>query len=329
MTTPDPSDVPLARHELLHSTDLDEAREVVGVAFCAHNLALLNPRDSLAARFHSVQLGAIGLNYLDYGAAVHISPRDLDRFYLIQIPLSGQAEITSGDTTIISDAGLASITAPDQHLDMRWGENNPQLIVWIDRSKLEDHLRQTIGRPVNRPLRFELGMDLSDPAIRSWRRAVEFLRIEIDDAGRIPSEPLAMRELERLVMTQLLVGQPSNYSEILHAPTLDAAPRVVRRAAELIEAHAAEPLTVEDIAEAVGLSVRALQEGFRKHLDITPVNYLREMRLRKVHSELVHADATVSNVTDIALRWGFAHLGRFSLQYRERYGESPSNTLRG
>jgi transcriptional regulator GlxA family with amidase domain len=75
--------------------------------------------------------------------------------------------------------------------------------------------------------------------------------------------------------------------------------------------------------------VRSLQDGFRRYLDTTPINYLREVRLRAVRAELAASDPTRTNVTDVALRWGFLHAGRFSVQYRQRFGESPSATLRG
>jgi transcriptional regulator GlxA family with amidase domain len=138
-----------------------------------------------------------------------------------------------------------------------------------------------------------------------------------------------MAEMQRLLFSQLLLAQPNNYSDALHREPLTSAPKVIRQAVDLIDAHAAEPLTVEDVAEAVGIGVRALQEGFRRFLDTTPMNYLREVRLRRVRAELEFADPIHTSVTDVATRWGFLHAGRFSVQYRERFGESPSATLRG
>ena len=98
---------------------------------------------------------------------------------------------------------------------------------------------------------------------------------------------------------------------------------------EIIEEHAAEPLTVADVAEAVGVSARALQDGFRRHLGTTPVSYLRDVRLDRVRAELTAAAPGATTVTDVAYRWGFFHPGRFAAAYRERFGESPSRTLRG
>lgn len=323
------TDLPLTHGERGHAQNVDEARELVANAFCAHQLLPLDGHGTLDAHFHSVRLGQIGLHYLDYGAEVRIAPGQLQDFFLVQMPLTGRAEIRCGNESVLSDPLVASVPAPDRDLVMRWGEENKQLILWIDREGLEKHLSTMLGKRLTQPLRFDLGMDMTQQTIRSWRNVVELLRREVDTGGSLPSEPLAMSELQRLLFSQLLLAQPNNYSAALHREPMTSAPKVIKHAAELIDAHAAEPLTVEDVAEAVGIGVRALQEGFRRFLDTTPMNYLRDVRLRRVRAELEVADPAHTNVTDIAMRWGFLHAGRFSVQYRERFGESPSATLRG
>ncbi|MFG2235834.1 helix-turn-helix domain-containing protein [Streptomyces sp. NPDC048723] len=71
--------------------------------------------------------------------------------------------------------------------------------------------------------------------------------------------------------------------------------------------------------------MRSLREGFRRHLDTTPLAYLRSVRLSLVRRDLVAVaeGRALDNVTDVALRWGFTHLARFSGYYREAYGETP------
>ncbi|MFD0510441.1 helix-turn-helix transcriptional regulator [Streptomyces aureus] len=125
-------------------------------------------------------------------------------------------------------------------------------------------------------------------------------------------------------MTQLLMAQPSNYTPALLGEQPRVAPPAVRRAMEIIEGHAAEPLTVAEIAECAGVGVRALQEGFRRHLDTTPLAYLREVRLDRVRKELLTSDPGVTTVTAVASRWGFLHPGRFS----SRTASSSGSLLR-
>ena len=89
-----------------------------------------------------------------------------------------------------------------------------------------------------------------------------------------------------------------------------------------------KPFTVADLAAIAGMSVRSLQEGFRRHLGCTPMAYLQQERLLRAHETLRRADPLRITVAAIAHRWGFAHLGRFASAYRARFGEPPSDTLR-
>ncbi|WP_175470244.1 helix-turn-helix transcriptional regulator [Curtobacterium sp. MCBA15_001] len=102
----------------------------------------------------------------------------------------------------------------------------------------------------------------------------------------------------------------------------------VRAAVEYIHANADLPITVIDVAEAVGASVRALQSAFQRHLESTPNTYLRNVRLDRVRALLLRADPAVASVAGIASAWGFLHLGRFAATYTQRVGEKPSATLR-
>jgi AraC-like DNA-binding protein len=314
----------LAEHRRVHSTDPDEARSRVGDVFCPHGL---EPAESLRVRFNSVNYGAVGLNFLDYGGAVRIRPVELRSFVLVQVPLAGRAVVRTGSREIHSDTGTASVPDPDAPLDMRWGAGNPQLIVRIDRVALEGQLRRMLGREPDRPLRLDTAMDLRTPAARSWLGTVEMLRADAE-GPRAMAHPTLRPQIEQLLMSQLLLAQPHTGSAQLSGAADPVVPRTVRRAEQLIVDHAREALTIEDIAEAVGVSVRALQEGFRRHLDTTPMARLREARLVGVHAELAAADPTCTTVSQAAADWGFFHLGRFSVAYRERWGESPSVTLR-
>ena len=103
---------------------------------------------------------------------------------------------------------------------------------------------------------------------------------------------------------------------------------LLARAIEFIDANAANDISLADIAEAVHVTPRAVQYMFRRHLDTTPLQYLRRVRLHHAHQELLGADRMQETVTAIAARWGFVHTGRFAMLYRETYGERPQTTLR-
>lgn len=317
----------LAGYRRVSSPDLDEARHRVGEVFCPHRLEPAASPARGGVRFNSVQLGAVGLSYLCYGAAVRIRPQHFDSFLLVQIPLAGRAVVRTGGVEVASDPTVASVPDPDADLDMVWGEGNAQLIVRVDRAALETQLRRVLGRPPATALRLDAAMDLTTPAARSWLATIHMLRADLDGPGGL-RHPTLQAQAEQLVMSQLLTAQQHTSSAALAGGEPAAAPRAISRAEQLIVDHAREPLTVEDIAEAVGMSVRALQEGFRRYLDTTPTARLREARLVGVRAELAGADPARATVSQVAADWGFWHLGRFSGTYRERWGESPSDTLR-
>ena len=83
------------------------------------------------------------------------------------------------------------------------------------------------------------------------------------------------------------------------------------------------------MAEAAGVTGRALQMAFMRHYDTTPTGYLRRVRLERAHRELKDADPAVGvTVAAIARRWGWANPSHFAAAYRQVYGEFPRHTLR-
>ncbi len=322
------SGVLLSNRAVFASSDLDEVRGEVAKVFCPHRLDLSGHANLLSARFNSVQLGSVRVSYLDYGGDVHIEPGDLDTFFLVMIPLAGRSLIRAGDREIVSTPALAALPSPTRHLDMRWAAGCPQLVIKFERASIERSLEQMLGEPIGDPIVFDLGVDLTTGWSRSWRDMADLLVREGERDDGLTGHPLAIAHLENALISLLLTMQPSNYRERLTAPRQPALPKVVRRAMEFVEGHAHLPLTTSDIAGAVAVSGRSLQEGFRAHLGLTPMAYLRRVRLTRVHDELKAADPARVTVTTVAARWGFLHQGRFAAQYREQYGLPPSETLR-
>ena len=104
-------------------------------------------------------------------------------------------------------------------------------------------------------------------------------------------------------------------------------PGFVRRAKAFIFEHFNEDISLDQIAAAAGVSSRSLFRGFKHYVGASPMSVLKQRRLEAAHDELLTADPSKS-VTNIAHHWGFAHVGRFAREYRRRFGEKPSETLR-
>ena len=104
-------------------------------------------------------------------------------------------------------------------------------------------------------------------------------------------------------------------------------PRRLRKAIEWVEADPARAWTVREIAAACGVPPRTLQRQFRRYMGQMLMAFVRDLRLNHARVEMLRSCGAES-VTEIAVRCGFTHLGRFAVSYRTRYGESPSATLR-
>ncbi len=101
----------------------------------------------------------------------------------------------------------------------------------------------------------------------------------------------------------------------------------VKRASQYIGAHLDDAMTMGDVAAAAGVAHRTLYKHFHDARGISPMRYARDCRFAQAREALLQAGPQ-GCVTTIAVQWGFCHLGRFSVEYRKRYGERPSETLR-
>jgi transcriptional regulator GlxA family with amidase domain len=129
------------------------------------------------------------------------------------------------------------------------------------------------------------------------------------------------------VTTALLLHQPHNYAQALRKLGQPVTPRDVKRAIEYMEANLETPIGLPEIVAASWVPGRTLLQHLRDFSGTSPMRYLRAARYEKVRAALRRADPE-ENITGIAARWGFGHFGRFSVEYRRLFGESPSATLR-
>jgi AraC-like DNA-binding protein len=173
--------------------------------------------------------------------------------------------------------------------------------------------------------RFDHTAEPDAAAMRRWRQTIHLISSTTMDRA---ASPLLQVEMGRLAAASLLELYPQQRVTLPEGLLLPRNAHL-RTVVEYVHENAHLPITTSDLARLAGLSLRSLQEGFRRHLGTTPNSYLRGVRLDRIHAELLHADPVRTNVAQVARYWGFAHAGRFSAAYAERFGEYPSATLRG
>jgi AraC-like DNA-binding protein len=164
----------------------------------------------------------------------------------------------------------------------------------------------------------------ASPAGGALDRFAHFFWAELQNSGGVTQSPKALAELEDcLVSLVALAGTESGEDKC--APLRLGA---MRRAEEYLIQHLTSPVIRSDLARAARVSIRSVSRGFRERHGMGPIAWLRERRLDSAQRELQRAAPGELTVTEVAVRYGFENAGRFAAQYRRRFGETPSQTLR-
>jgi AraC-like DNA-binding protein len=291
----------------------------------------VRPRDAAAAFSFDltvVQLGPLVVGDLRYGADVSTGLGYLDA-YQLNVPLAGHVRARQHGIESAAGPGWATVFRPSGAVDQPLiSAGCRQIATKIDASALETALAQLLGRPVRGPLHIPLGNDLRTGPAGSLLRLLRFIHTELDDPCGLIHQPLIASRLWTCVLNGVLLSTQHEYRAELAGTASPSRPRHVKHAIDIMEADPGRDLTVGELAQVAHISVRALQEGFRQHLGMSPMTYLRRLRLARAHDDLLRPDGTNRTVAEIAHRWGFVHLGRFAAAYRAQYGHSPSDTLR-
>lgn len=106
--------------------------------------------------------------------------------------------------------------------------------------------------------------------------------------------------------------------------------RLIDQARTLMMSNTLERQSMSQVAAQLGVSRRHLQTCFNSAVGIPATEFVRAERLNQVRKALVEARRAgrAVSIGDVAADWGFWHLSRFASDYRDMFGELPSETLR-
>ncbi|CAN3128434.1 AraC family transcriptional regulator [Mycobacterium sp. smrl_JER01] len=321
----------LTAHEIFYTEDIAKATRLIGRALSPLALTV-DPvhADGFAATMHGIRLRNVSMLYLDLHVPASIEIPECGRYYAVHMPMNGVATVHHPSATFQANTMRSLVSSPGVPLRIDLGVDTPQLLIRIEAHAMIAHVTRLIGRNLVRPLVFEPQFDLASEAAMRWHAAVQLVHTEVYHAGSLIQKGRAIGPVEELVMSSLLHLQPSNYhADVTQPSPPDPRRTVIQQAMDYIDDHLAERITMDSLSAAVHMSVRSIQQGFRSELGMSPMAFVRERRLERVHEELT--DAIPSDgvtVTAVAERWGFHHLGSFAVEYRKRWGEAPSETLR-
>ena len=172
------------------------------------------------------------------------------------------------------------------------------------------------------------------PDRRRWQallKTIEAIRIQAEDAPEAFGEPAMRAAVEGSLLNALVLAAAADQESRQPASPRSFAgerPAIVRRAQEYLRAHGHTPVYLLELCEATGVGERTLRAAFLEQCGMGPMRFLKLRRLHLVRQALRDASPTATAVKKVALDNGFWDLGRFAVEYRQLFGESPSKTLR-
>jgi AraC-like DNA-binding protein len=307
----------LRQYRYFESDDIDDTRQRIARVLQPHRLTPGSSRAGHPAYMNYVRLDSLAFGSLSYAGAMGVEAGEIEDYYLVILSLSGYADVSVGGRRTLVGQSQGVVVGPSTSFGGTFSSDCEQFFVRVEKQAILAHSGYE-------HLQMDPAIDLSRPELAPWLAQLRMLTSSPETVALAQRDRRVAVEIERLLVMLLLAGQPHHSQERAPASLL---PRTVRRAEAFIVEHAAEPLTLSDIANAAGVPVRTLLDSFKRFRDISPMQLVREARIDMSRDLLLRAGGT-ERVADIALSCGFVNLGRFARAYRERFGETPSDTLR-
>ncbi|MQA65249.1 MAG: helix-turn-helix domain-containing protein [Alphaproteobacteria bacterium] len=308
----------------MRTRDLNEAIEAVSKVYCPHSVEVMGRERNIDVRLKVKHPTFQPVVELSYDARVKIDAKNFSRLFLMMHCARGAASTMQEKRTAEWRQGQTMPFSADVETRLWFDASFVQESVRLDMEKLEVQCARWLGRPLDRLVRFALH-PFSEDLEQAWRRTLTYLRS--NEGSRLAFSPAAKAAFDEFLLTLLLHQHPHNFSEEMARSVPTPVPGLVRRAERFMSDNAEAPITVSDVADHLGVSLRSLQAGFRAWRNATPSSVLRNVRFQRIRDELLRPTGE-NTVTTVAMRYGFSHLGRFSSQYQRAFGEAPSVTLR-
>jgi AraC-like DNA-binding protein len=314
---------PLHRFPIFRTSDPEQLRHLGATLFGAARMDLKDT-ENFEARVNLVQLPEIGLAFGATSCDLETDHFAAD-FIRLQIALKGRATTTADGKVVDVNSRQFAISPAGIPSTMVCEAGHERLTLRLGRQALGQRLAVLLGAKPKEAMTFEIAIDAHSPHAQSLFHLIHFLSQQLDSTvSRLPDA--VCRELEQAVQIAFLCASRHNFSHLLEGDENTSDSRVVRRLEEFIESHCREAITVDRLAAEAGVSARAIFRAFQRGRGYSPMAFVKAVRLKRAREILASGEPGVS-VTAAAFKCNFASPGHFARQYREAFGELPSETV--
>lgn len=315
---------------LIDTHDLAEAEEVFSATYAKQRLSVPRDAPSPHIKVARSRLGPLAADEITFSSHLETHLQPLKNIVLCRIR-SGVLEQRFPDGRI-EVARADDVTAAGGRADLPFSVEITRThydALSVDRALLNCVAAGPPSLGESAPVHLTSESPISSAANAHMASVIDHITRNVLTNPHATASPMIVDSVASYLASAMLEAFPNT---ALLDPTIedrhDSTPALLRKAIAFIDDNADREISLVAIAESIHVSPRALQYMFRKHLDTTPTEYLRRVRLHQAHLALVAGDRMKTTVGRVAADWGFSHLGRFAIYYRKHYGVSPHQTLR-
>ncbi len=225
--------------------------------------------------------------------------------------------------------GYMGFVPPGGKIDVYTPEGYANATLVIPQDDFHSALKHHFPEMPQEPLRHGAGVKVSVQAMSALTDVLETVEGALIDPA-LPLERLEVREkLEERLLKAFMDGLKSGLQQDTPRFGSRTTSRVnhLRLAREFVAKNANRAFSLGDLSQAIGMSPRGVELLFRESLGISPGTFIKNRRLHGVRRMLLNSDRKAGLVKESAMEWGFSHMGHFSRNYRQLFGESPSETV--
>lgn len=307
------------KSRIFDRADPHAVSEYVNQHVGAHCIQLPRTGHPQASLSHCT-FGKLDLCKLSYGGSVHVTSPALETIYHLQLLQRGHCLWRGRGQEHYFTPGELLLINPDDPVDLTYSDDCEKLIVKLPASFLEKACAENQWHAPGEGIRFTA----SRYDLKQVDGIESLLGLICQEAEAEHCVPQLQDQYSRIIASKLLCTLANN----IHREPLSESCPSFGRITDYIDEHLKKDISVEQLAQLANMSQRSLYTLFERRVGTTPKTYIRQRKLEQIHGRLSDPSAKVRNITEIAMDYGFLHLGRFSETYKSTFGELPSDTLR-
>ncbi|WP_372404819.1 AraC family transcriptional regulator [Acinetobacter piscicola] len=314
--------------DLKHNTKQADFAQNLMSSICGDHRLETTYRDTLDFQYDGLRLPKkhMTIGCIQYGANVAINISQL-KAYSISLPLHGKQSLNIRGEHYQSDQSSGLIVSNNDFQDLFIDKDCKKLQVVIPEKSMQLVLSDLLNQPIGDSIVFNPTMNLVlDQMIAAWWSNIQnFMLVKAQYTGFYGLQMFS-EDYENFLIKALLLSQENNFSAALREGSCQDIPLFIRNVKQFMMDHAHEMISVEMILHVAGVSKSKLYEQFQYYYGMSPLAFLKKYRLQKVYKTLSSRKQQEISISKVAYDWGFSHLSRFSQEYREEFGENPSQT---